>query len=471
MKYDEPRHPELELASRQPTRTATPELTTSRPTSTRSLTSNAIVTSQNQTLGQKKQHKRYQMILVACGFFMVFNVIGINWSYGIFQEYYTSSQTHIKGTEGQDALVSLIGSIGAGLTWSGGIIAGPIMARAKHVQWVTLFGVVTMSVGLMLVSICTKVWQLFLTEALLYGLGSSFYYFPIIAITPLYFDRHRALAMGIVLSGAGAGGLVFAPLVRTLIDTVGAPWTFRILGIWNLAVGLPIAFLVKYRPGYRPQGRTRLTWDLLRRGTFVYQAIGAFLQAAGNLVPMYFMTSYSTSILSHSRSYSALLLATHNAVNLCSRITMGYLADHLGRQNTMLISVLLSAISVLALWYDASQARFIAFIVMYGIYAGGYNALLPTTVAEVYGVQHYASVNSSIYFIRGLGSMAGAPLAGLILGSYARGAREGGEVDVGLQKRYKDVVVYDGVLLMAATLAVANVRWFDAREKGWKWKA
>ena len=42
---------------------------------------------------------------------------------------------------------------------------------------------------------------------------------------------------------------------------------------------------------------------------------------------------------------------------------------------------------------------------------------------------------------------------------------------MGLQKRYKDVVVYDGVLLMAATLAVANVRWFDAREKGWKWKA
>ena len=47
--------------------------------------------------------------------------------------------------------------------------------------------------------------------------------------------------------------------------------------------------------------------------------------------------------------------------------------------------MILSGISVFALWYDAARARFIAFVVFYGILAGGYNALLPTTIAEVYG--------------------------------------------------------------------------------------
>lgn len=262
---------------------------------------------------------------------MNFNVFGINLSYGIFQEYYTSSQTHLLDSQNQDALISLVGAIGSGLTWAGGIAISPMMARVNHVQWLTVSGVVIMSIGLFLVSLSTRVWHLFLTQTILFGLGSSLFYFPIISIAPLYFDKNRGLAMGIILSGSGIGGLVYAPVLRTLLDRVGAQWTFRIMGMWNLALGIPIALAVKYRPGYRPQGRSRLSWELVKRGTFINQASAAFLQAAGNLVPMYYLTSYSTSVLSHPRSLAAALLATNNAVNSLSRITMGFIADHLGR--------------------------------------------------------------------------------------------------------------------------------------------
>jgi MFS family permease len=113
------------------------------------------------------------------------------------------------------------------------------------------------------------------------------------------------------------------------------------------------------------------------------------------------------------------------------------------------LQVILSGLSVLALWYEAPRARFIAFVVFYGILAGGYNALLPTTITEVYGTQNYARVNGFIYFIRGLGAIFGAPIAGVILGSHKRGAI----VNMGLgalQKRYNDVVIYDAALLLAA---------------------
>lgn len=140
--------------------------------------------------------------------------------------------------------------------------------------------------------------------------------------------------------------------------------------------------------------------------------------------------------------------------------------------------MLLSSLSVFALWYDAARSRFIAFVVLYGIYAGGYNALLPTTITEIYGVENYSSVNGFIYFIRGLGSIFGAPLAGVILGSYKRAGDVGitdemVAVEHGmLKKRYNDVVVYDGALLLCAGFCVAYVRWLDARDKGrWVWKA
>lgn len=211
------------------------------------------------------------------------------------------------------------------------------------------------------------------------------------------------------------------------------------------------------------------------------------------MVPIYFLTTYSVSALSYSSSTGSLLLAVNNAVNSASRVAMGLLADRVGRQNTMVLSVrsvvvltfllsnilkiqvILSGVSVFALWYDASRTRFITFVVFYGILAGGYNALLPTTITEIYGVQNYATVNGFIYFIRGLGAIFGAPIAGVILGSHQRtfsnslGLTSG---TVAVKMRYNDVVVFDGILLLAAGICVSYVRWLDARDKGgWKWKA
>lgn len=95
-------------------------------------------------------------------------------------------------------------------------------------------------------------------------------------------------------------------------------------------------------------------------------------------------------------------------------------------------------------------------------------------------MKNYNAVNGVIYFIRGAGAIAGPPIAGAILGSHRRGsvvsgspsAMESGASLKALKDRYNDLVVYDGILLVGATLCVVCVRWCDARDKGaWKWKA
>src|SRR2546423_12956703 len=78
--------------------------------------------------------------------------------------------------------------------------------------------------------------HLYLTQSLLYGLGASALYFPIITLTPLRFSTHRGLALGIIMSGAGFGGLILAPIIRTLISRVGLRWTLRVLGVGNFLV-------------------------------------------------------------------------------------------------------------------------------------------------------------------------------------------------------------------------------------------
>ncbi|KAI0066395.1 MFS general substrate transporter [Artomyces pyxidatus] len=423
----------------------------------------------------RRPTRTYQALLLLSGFMMTFQTIGINQCYGIFQEFYTSPESNIPSGPGQEALIALVGTIGSGLTWSGSIFVSPMISISPNLKMITLTGVLIMSLGIIMASFASELWHLFLTQSLLYGVGSSLLYYPIMSLTPPFFDRHRGFAMGTVLAGSGIGGLVLAPVLHQLLERVGIRQTLRILGLWNLLVGVPVACVVRKPPGFSRRGQAaRVNIALARRGTFMLQALAAFLQAAGNVIPLYYLTTYSTSVLSYSSSTGSILLAANNAVNSTSRIAMGVLADYVGRQNTMIASVILSGISVFALWTDASRARFLAFVILYGIYSGGYNALLPTTITEIYGVQNYAPVNAAIYFIRGLGALFGAPIAGIILGTYRRGNISTGSTTAlsELRDKYDDVASYSGALLLGAGVCVVYVRWLDSKAKGaWAWKA
>ena len=123
-----------------------------------------------------------------------------------------------------------------------------------------------------------QLWQLFLTQGLLYGIGSSMYYFPIMSLTPAYFDRNRGMAMGIVLAGSGVGGLVLSPVFHALLTSLGIRWALRILGIWNLVLSIPISSVLTKKHGAAAgaTGRTRVSMALVKRGTFVLQVCCAF---------------------------------------------------------------------------------------------------------------------------------------------------------------------------------------------------
>jgi len=270
--------------------------------------------------------------------------------------------------------------------------------------------------------------------------------------------------MGIILSGAGVGGLILSPSIRALISTLGIRWTLRTLSFLNLAISLPIA-LTAAPSRFTARRPTHVNLHLALKPAFILSVGAAFLQAAGNLLPLTFLPEFSVSI-GYTSSFGAILLAISNGVNSLSRIITGILGDKFGRQNTLILTVLLSFISVIGFWLSSaissSQTFWILFVIFYGVAGGGYNALFPTTVAEVFGLQAYASVNGFMYFMRGMGAMVGSPIGGKILG-------DGAAVGMG---RWKDVVWFDAALLGGAAICVVGVRYLDAVEKRvWKWKA
>jgi hypothetical protein len=91
---------------------------------------------------------------------------------------------------------------------------------------------------------------LYLGQTLLDSVGAATVYFPVVTETPLHFSAHCGLpALGIALSGAGFSGLVYAPVLRTLISRVGVLGALRWLGLINFALTFPIGFVIKSKDG------------------------------------------------------------------------------------------------------------------------------------------------------------------------------------------------------------------------------
>ena len=100
----------------------------------------------------------------------------------------------------------------------------------------------------------------------------------------------------------------------------------------------------------------------------------------------------------------------------------------------------------------------------------GYMALFPVTITDVFGIHAYASINSFIYFVRGIGAAFGSPVGGQILGD-SRDLASGPD-SAKVAADYRKLIWYDGALLLGSSLCVIAVRGFDAAEKKhWRWKA
>ncbi|KAK0706027.1 major facilitator superfamily domain-containing protein [Lasiosphaeria miniovina] len=446
--------------------------------------------------------RKKQAAVLLSAFMTIALTIGYNQCYGVFQEYYLSASQDVlepapaSRVSPPTALLAFVGTLCYGLTWAGGILVNPVISQIEHGTWdpatpsthrlwrrrilrkllsqrtITISGVVLIAAGFALASLSTSIWQLLLTQGFLVGLGMSMLYFPLLAPAPEYFTNHRATAMG--FAGGGTGGLIFSPVIRALLSSVGGRWTLRIYAAFNLVAGLPIAWAVpksRFAAASTAEGperrNTHVSRALASRATFIFSAVAAFLQAAGAQLPLSFIPSY-TVVLGLDASKGATLLAASNAINAVSRILTGYAGDRFGRQNTLVLTLLLAATSVFAFWLSsllattssASLPLWLAFIVLYSFSAGGYYGLFPALIAEVFGIRQYAAVNAFILLVRGLGTMFGSPVGGQLLGTSDQSTAA-----------YASIAYWDGALLMGATACCVGVRWADGKGRGWKWIA
>jgi MFS family permease len=204
-------------------------------------------------------------------------------------------------------------------------------------------------------------------------------------------------------------------------------------------------------------------WRLVRSRKFVAHALSSILQSAAYYTPVFFFASFART-LGYDRATAANFISLSNATNAIGKIIIGYAADRMGRLNALFLTTTISAVTALGLWLPSclsstqSEGRsfFIAFTVLYGIFASAYVALFPTSLVEVFGVQNFASVNGVLYMARGMATLVGTPVAGILIHHNNYAARAPGHHSSA--RGYENASILVGSLLFSATLAVLWVR-------------
>lgn len=103
------------------------------------------------------------------------------------------------------------------------------------------------------------------------------------------------------------------------------------------------------------------------------------------LVPPFFLPLFTAS-LGMSSGTGAGVVAAFNFSSALGRLLCGLCSDFVGPLNTLFISLLLSALSMLIIWpISTSLGPLIVFVIVNGMANGGFFSTMPTVVGNTFG--------------------------------------------------------------------------------------
>ncbi|KAG0273575.1 hypothetical protein BGZ95_010617 [Linnemannia exigua] len=428
----------------------------------------------------------YGWVVVAAAFFVQAVVIGTVNGYGVYQDQYITHDYKTSSTF-ELAWVGTLNVVGMDLT-------GPITGQfADHFGYrISAFvGALIMGASLIATSFSTKVWQLYIFQGILYGLGASLAFFPSLSLPSQWFKKRRGFATGIVVAGGGFGGLIMSPVTTALFTKIGYRWTVRTMAIVHLVVLIPASALFKARvesgkdkdrrlkreqsdrelaatsekerqelkdaasaaKASRPK-RQVMDFSVLKEIRFLILVVLSFFVANGYFNPYYFFPTYAQKN-GVSVSTASLLIGILNGSSAIGRVSMGLASDYIGDINTLLISSLCACLSILVVWMFAgtSVVMMTIFCIIYGFFSGSFVAIVPTVAAHLCGISRLASMTGIVYGGIAAGTLVGSPVGGALL-------------DISQGVNYRPLQLWAG-LVMAVGVVLTVVLKFMMNPKPW----
>jgi MFS family permease len=321
--------------------------------------------------------------------------------------------------------VSLVFSLAGFLYFGLGIVSGPLADRFGS-RRLAVAGMILTGLGLMAASAARSLWEVYAAYGLGVGLGVGCAYVPAIGAVQRWFVRRRGFASGLAVSGIGVGTLVMPPLASLLIESLGWRGAYLALGALAAVVGGGLALLIENDPrdrglgpdGDPPQAGAQLARpqgasvaEAIRSRRFISLYAACLICSFGVFVPFVHLVPYARD---HgvAPSSAVLLLGVIGIGSTAGRFFLGGLADRIGRELSLLLMFAGMALA-LAIWgISATIWSLAAFAFIYGIFYGGWVAVLPAVVMDYFGGRNVSAIIGMLYTSVAFGTLIGPSAAG-----------------------------------------------------------
>jgi MFS transporter, OFA family, oxalate/formate antiporter len=358
-------------------------------------------------------------LVVAATFAVTFVGFGSAYTFSAFVE---PLQRDFGASRGS---VSLVFSLAGFLYFGLGIVSGPLADRFGSRPF-AVAGMILTGFGLAAASAAESLLQVYLAYGLGVGLGVGCAYVPAIGAVQRWFVRRRGFASGLAVSGIGVGTLAMPPLASLLIGTLGWRGAYLALGALAVVLGGGLATLIENDPGRRgpgPDGDPPLSHavsakpqgaavsEAVRSIRFVSLYAACLICSFGVFVPFVHLVPYARD---HgiAPSSAVLLLGVIGVGSTAGRFFLGGLADRMGRELSLLLMFVGMALA-LVIWAVATTVwPLVAFAFVYGVFYGGWVAVLPAVVMDYFGGRNVAGLIGILYTSVAFGTLVGPSAAG-----------------------------------------------------------
>lgn len=385
----------------------------------------------------------WRMLLAA----FVFEALlwGFPLSFGVFQNYYSQ----LPEFEG-DPFIAVVGTTASGISYMAAPIVIPFIKRfsiyRRYMIWI---GWPLCLLGLVAGSFARTPATLIVTQGVMYGVGFTIFYYPIISMVNGYWIARRGMAYGILCSASGVSGAVMPFCIDALLRRYGYPTTLRAIAIGLFAGTGP---LISFLKGRTPEeGTASMTdWSFLKAPRFWIYSISNFAMGLGYFFPSLYLPSYASSN-GLSTTHGAILLAMMSISQVLGQMSFGYLSDGKLPLNLLAISsTLVAAAAVYGCWGVAHSFRLLTiFSLLYGFFGAGYTALWgrmgtavssePTGAFAAFGFLNFG---------KGVGNMLAGPVGGALLKEMVHVGSYG-------TAKYESVVLFTGSCMIVSSATVA----------------
>jgi MFS family permease len=298
------------------------------------------------------------------------------------------------------------------------------LIRRVQPRWVMLGGSVLAGLSLFLLGRVDAVWELYL-DFTIFGCGfSASSYLPGTAVIVGLFDRDRARALALALTGGSVGGVVVAPLLTRIVGARGLTGTAPWLGLAYLVLGgLPVLVFIRGHlaaapvASAAPAGAAPADDEAVAGGAAGVSYAVAVRSAAFVLVTVSFGVLMADQVGTQVQivaigsamgvGNAGIAVAIMASATIAGRLIGAFALSRLPVIGFSAVMGVLQGASFAVLALLSGLAGLAAGTVLFGITIGNLTVLIPLVVVELFGLTDYPRIYAISQFGASVGTAAG----------------------------------------------------------------